>query len=213
MGLSTAERNKRKRERKKKVKEEERKRLEAETSTTQSQLVLDDIEVEYVPEPLVAIAEDPKEQVESNTLNDNKDDSILAVIRRFQNRASVLVSEDERDNSSNHNEAENPISSDEEGGRDDEESNDGQVLSKRKLREMCRPTIAELKNRVERADLVEAHDITSKDPDFLLFLKSVPSTVPVPRHWGRKRKYLQGKVRNFRCRSTFLMYIFSLLFI
>ena len=57
------------------------------------------------------------------------------------------------------------------------------------------PTIAELKNKVERADLVEAHDITSPDPEFLLFLKAQPGTVPVPRHWGRKRKYLQGKVR------------------
>ena len=24
-------------------------------------------------------------------------------------------------------------------------------------------------------------------------LKAVPGSVPVPRHWGRKRKYLQGK--------------------
>jgi Splicing factor 3b, subunit 2 len=192
MGLSTAERNKRKRERKKKAKEEERKLLEVETSTTHSQPASDDIEVEYVPEPLVTIEEDLKGQPYSDNTNGSEDDSISAVIRRFQSRASVLVSEDERDNANNHG-AESPISSDEEG-KENEESNEGTVLSKRKLRELCRPTIAELKNRVERADLVEAHDITSKDPDFLLFLKAVPSTVPVPRHWGRKRKYLQGKV-------------------
>jgi splicing factor 3B subunit 2 len=46
---------------------------------------------------------------------------------------------------------------------------------------------------VSRPDLVEAHDVTAADPEFLLYLKSVPNTVPVPRHWGRKRKYLQGK--------------------
>jgi len=200
MGLSTAERNKRKRERKKKAKEEERKRideLETFSSTTQSQPLSDDIEIEYVPEPIIAIADDPKEQLDNNNTynpsNDDQDDSsISAVLRRFQNRASVLVSEDERDNLNNNQDAESPVNSDDEA-RENEESNDGTVLSKRKLREMCRPTIAELKNRVERADLVEAHDITSKDPDFLLFLKAVPSTVPVPRHWGRKRKYLQGK--------------------
>ena len=41
--------------------------------------------------------------------------------------------------------------------------------------------------------MVEAHDISAPDPDFLIQLKSVSGTVPVPRHWGRKRKYLQGK--------------------
>mmetsp|Transcript_38325 Transcript_38325/g.78116 ORF Transcript_38325/g.78116 Transcript_38325/m.78116 type:complete len:652 (-) Transcript_38325:3367-5322(-) len=66
-------------------------------------------------------------------------------------------------------------------------------VSNRKRREMERPTVAELKNRVKRSDLVEAHDVTAMDPDFLIELKSVPGTVAVPRHWGRKRKYLQGK--------------------
>lgn len=40
---------------------------------------------------------------------------------------------------------------------------------------------------------VEAHDVTAPDPEFLIYLKGVSGTVPVPRHWGRKRKYLQGK--------------------
>ena len=65
------------------------------------------------------------------------------------------------------------------------------------MREKIRPTIAQLKNKVERADLVEAHDITSPDAEFLLFLKAQPGNVSVPRHWGRKRKYLQGKVRMY----------------
>ena len=56
-----------------------------------------------------------------------------------------------------------------------------------------RPSVADLKRRVDRPDLVEAHDITAPDPDFLICLKGHPGTVPVPRHWGRKRKYLQGK--------------------
>ena len=66
-------------------------------------------------------------------------------------------------------------------------------LSKRKQRERNRPTVAELKNQAGRDDLVEAYDVTAPDPIFLLYLKSVPGTVPVPRHWGRKRKYLKGK--------------------
>ena len=58
---------------------------------------------------------------------------------------------------------------------------------------MLRPTVAQLKQNVLHPELVEAHDVTAPDPEFLVYLKSIPGTVPVPRHWGRKRKYLQGK--------------------
>jgi splicing factor 3B subunit 2 len=35
--------------------------------------------------------------------------------------------------------------------------------------------------------------VTAADPKLLVFLKSYRNTVPVPRHWCHKRKYLQGK--------------------
>jgi splicing factor 3B subunit 2 len=41
--------------------------------------------------------------------------------------------------------------------------------------------------------VVEAHDVTSSDPRLLVYLKASRNTVPVPRHWCHKRKYLQGK--------------------
>ena len=47
--------------------------------------------------------------------------------------------------------------------------------------------------RVKRPDLVEAWDITSKNPTFLLQLKSTRNSVPVPKHWSQKRKFLQYK--------------------
>lgn len=34
-------------------------------------------------------------------------------------------------------------------------------------------------------------DATSSDPKLLVFLKSYRNTVPVPRHWCQKRKFLQ----------------------
>merc|ERR1711874_895075 len=37
------------------------------------------------------------------------------------------------------------------------------------------------------------HDVTARDPRLLVHLKSTRNTVPVPRHWCFKRKYLQGK--------------------
>ncbi|GAB6022130.1 Splicing factor 3B subunit 2 [Chamberlinius hualienensis] len=66
-------------------------------------------------------------------------------------------------------------------------------LSKRKLKQLTRLSIAELKQHVNRPDVVEMHDVTAKDPKLLVLLKSTRNTVPVPRHWCFKRKFLQGK--------------------
>ena len=66
-------------------------------------------------------------------------------------------------------------------------------MSKRKLKKLNRLSVAELKQLVTRPDVVEMHDVTAKDPGLLVHLKSIRNTVPVPRHWCFKRKYLQGK--------------------
>jgi splicing factor 3B subunit 2 len=66
-------------------------------------------------------------------------------------------------------------------------------LSKRKLKKLTRLSVAELKQLVGRPDVVEMHDVTARDPKLLVQLKAHRNTVPVPRHWCFKRKYLQGK--------------------
>lgn len=66
-------------------------------------------------------------------------------------------------------------------------------VSKKKKKLMSRLSVAELKQLVQRPDVVEAHDVTSSDPRLLVYLKASRNTVPVPRHWCHKRKYLQGK--------------------
>jgi splicing factor 3B subunit 2 len=53
--------------------------------------------------------------------------------------------------------------------------------------------VAQLKALVKRPDLVEAWDITAPDPLFLCDLKTVKNTIPVPRHWNQKSKFLQTK--------------------
>lgn len=68
-----------------------------------------------------------------------------------------------------------------------------QKLSKRKLKKLTRLSVAELKQLVGRPDVVEMHDVTARDPKLLVQLKAHRNTVPVPRHWCFKRKYLQGK--------------------
>ena len=76
----------------------------------------------------------------------------------------------------------------------DEEEGDGvKKLSKRKRKQMKRMQVAQLKVLVKRPDLVEAWDVTAKDPLLLIQLKSYKNTVPVPRHWSQKRKFLQNK--------------------
>ncbi|XP_032872092.1 splicing factor 3B subunit 2, partial [Amblyraja radiata] len=66
-------------------------------------------------------------------------------------------------------------------------------LSKKKMRRLNRLSVAELKQLVARPDVVEMHDVTAHDPKLLVHLKATRNSVPVPRHWCFKRKYLQGK--------------------
>ncbi|GKY92640.1 hypothetical protein MPSEU_000234100 [Mayamaea pseudoterrestris] len=172
MGLSTAERNRRKREKKKEHRKERQQEEEQEKSLKEKDIQDqngddDDVEIIYVPEDVQV----PEE---------------FDGVRRLQERAAAVITDDERNPHGSGDVAANDSHSDD----DDEEHTS---LSKRKQRDLLRPSVAELKRRVKRPDLVEAHDITAADPDFLLELKSIPGTVPVPRHWGRKRKYLQGK--------------------
>lgn len=76
----------------------------------------------------------------------------------------------------------------------DEEEDDGKKkLSKKKQKLLNRLKIAELKQICERPDVVEVWDVTAPDPQLLVFLKAYRNSVPVPRHWSQKRKYLQGK--------------------
>lgn len=77
---------------------------------------------------------------------------------------------------------------------DDDKKDDGkEKISKRKLKKLTRLSVAELKQLVNRPDVVEMHDVTARDPKLLVQLKAHRNTVQVPRHWCFKRKYLQGK--------------------
>jgi len=85
------------------------------------------------------------------------------------------------------------------GGIDDDSSDEeddedrGPRLSRKQRKKLTRLSVAELKQLVARPDVVEAHDVTSQDPKLLVHIKAYRNTVPVPRHWCHKRKYLTGK--------------------
>lgn len=88
--------------------------------------------------------------------------------------------------------------SEKDGDEDDDdamdvENDEKERISKRKMKKLTRLSVAELKQLVQRPDVVEMHDVTARDPKLLIQLKSHRNTVQVPRHWCFKRKYLQGK--------------------
>ena len=66
-------------------------------------------------------------------------------------------------------------------------------LSKKKKKLLKRIKISELKQIAPRPETVEAWDATSSDPILLVNLKSLRNSVPVPKHWSQKRKFLQNK--------------------
>ena len=181
----------------------------------------DDVEIEYVAEPLsfplagvgdngegVKMEEDGGVSTENGknaaaAAPDGGDgapveqaaaddgDDLQAVMRRFQDRSAVVYVTDEEQ--ANNNESSDKLLNEDAAGDEEEDDDEMANLSKRKLKDMLRPTVAQLKQRVHHPELVEAHDVTAPDPHFLIYLKGISGTVPVPRHWGRKRKYLQGK--------------------
>ncbi|CAM2725455.1 unnamed protein product [Rotaria socialis] len=77
--------------------------------------------------------------------------------------------------------------------KDDDDEEENKKKSKKQQKRETRLTVAQLKQLVIRPDVVEMFDVTAKDPKLLVHLKATRNTVPVPRHWCAKRKYLQGK--------------------
>jgi splicing factor 3B subunit 2 len=183
MALTTAERNKRKRERKKREREEQQKLEEQKQNDASAESAAPAVEIEYV-------AELPRLENNDEAF---QEEEMQQVLHRFQSRAAVYVSEDEGEVKPQPSVAEGIPTQDPTAEPVDEEEEEETTISKRKLKSLLRPTVSQLKQRVSHPELVEAHDVTAPDPEFLIYLKGIPGTVPVPRHWGRKRKYLQGK--------------------
>ena len=55
--------------------------------------------------------------------------------------------------------------------QEEEEPKESTKLSKKKLRKLNRLTVAQLKQLVDRPDVVEMHDVTAQDPKLLIHLK------------------------------------------
>jgi splicing factor 3B subunit 2 len=75
----------------------------------------------------------------------------------------------------------------------DEEEDVGPRISKKKLKQLNKLSIAELKSLVQNPEVVEWYDVSSSDPRLLVQIKAQRNIVPVPTHWSLKREYLSSK--------------------
>ncbi|EKX72774.1 conserved hypothetical protein [Theileria equi strain WA] len=77
---------------------------------------------------------------------------------------------------------------------DSEEDEAHKTMSAKKLfKLMNRPTLAQLKQAADKPEVVEIWDTTASDPKFLVHLKGLRNTIPVPAHWSEKTRYMQGR--------------------
>ncbi|PKI40126.1 hypothetical protein CRG98_039498 [Punica granatum] len=146
---------------------------------TVPQEIMEKVEVEYVPE--------------KPDLEDGLDEEFRKIFEKFSFGETVgsQETEDKKDDAENAATKNKDDSDSEEEEQNNEQKEKGVSNKKKKLQR--RMKIAELKQICSRPDVVEIWDANAADPKLLVFLKSYRNTVPVPRHWSQKRKFLQGK--------------------
>jgi len=136
--------------------------------------VVDEVEIEYVAvNPLDEIPDDP---------------NFSEFAQIFEKFTKV-----EENSEAGAGQAEITTISLAEQSKEEEEEDSTKKQSKKQKKREKRLSIAVLKTLVKKPEVVETWDVTSADPALLVHLKSYRNTVPVPRHWNQKRKYLQGK--------------------
>ncbi|XP_068652603.1 uncharacterized protein [Aristolochia californica] len=144
------------------------------------QQALEQVEIEYVPE---------KADFEDGLIEDFKH---IFEKFSFSDAAGDSEGKEKLDDAATDAAAKKKADSDSEEEDEDAQQKEKGVSNKKKKLQR-RMKIAELKQICSRPDVVEVWDATAADPKLLVYLKSYRNTVPVPRHWCQKRKFLQGK--------------------
>jgi len=148
----------------------------------------DNVEVEYVQENISIPKWDP------NYVAFNKIFEAFKIEPKVETKKKDVEAEKTAEKAPDPKPKEvDPLLNDDSDDEDGEKEEEAPKLSKKKLKKASRMEIAQLKQLVSRPDVVEMHDVNSRDPKLLVFLKAYKNTVPVPRHWCFKRKYLAGK--------------------
>eukprot|EP00892_Ulva_mutabilis_P010184 jgi/Ulvmu1/7538/UM037_0082.1 len=166
--------------------------------------------IEYVPEPLTAL-EALSQAVKNAAIDDNPYDGLSGLevsegagkqkdLDELQRIAQhFAVSEDAVALDDTSAVTEQPLITTEVVTEKEDEKPDPDEAAKsnreikRERNELTSQMISQLKQECARPEVVEVWDIRARDPKLLVYLKAYRNTVPVPRHWSQKRKYLQGK--------------------
>ncbi|KAH3853443.1 splicing factor 3B subunit 2-like isoform X2 [Dreissena polymorpha] len=173
--------------RKKKKKKARKNRLTQQTAPSDLESADPDVQIEYVQEQLDLDPTDPNYFTFSKIFEAFKitDESARDALKQ----AEVAPEKPAEPAKKVHD----PDADDSDEEMEKKADDDGPKLSKKKLKKLTRLSVAQLKQLVTRPDVVEMHDVTAQDPKLLVHLKATRNSVPVPRHWCFKRKYLQGK--------------------
>ncbi|OMO65606.1 PSP, proline-rich [Corchorus olitorius] len=115
------------------------------------------------------------------------DDGIDEEFKKIFEKFSFAVSEEETGKKDEFADAKKKADSDSEEDYQQKEKGTSNKKKKKRMKN------GELKKICSRPDVVEAWDATAADPKLLVLFKAYRNTVPVPRHWCQKRKYLEGK--------------------
>jgi splicing factor 3B subunit 2 len=143
------------------------------------------VEIEYVAAPLPF-----------DGAGDAATEEFTAIFRRFEARGGGDPAADAADAAAAAEAAAagDATAMDADGDGDDDGDEGGEAtLSKKKAKALRRMAIGELKQHCRRPEVVEVWDVTAPDPTLLVHLKAYRNSVPVPRHWSQKRKFLAGK--------------------
>ncbi|ORZ10807.1 hypothetical protein BCR42DRAFT_333185 [Absidia repens] len=183
----TQEPRKRNRKKSKKQKAEEEAARRQNTEKQDIDNDLKDVEFEYVVQPMDA------ERLKTLDGMANLQDDVL---NQFSDIFRYFQKGKEEDEALDNEPTATDNKTTGEGEIDDNDSdteNKDQALSKKKMKQLTRLSVAELKQLVSKPEAVEWWDVNADDPKLLVQLKSYRNTVPVPVHWSQKRKYLQNK--------------------
>lgn len=180
--------NKKKKKKKKAKKNRFQDQKTKQQSKTPEKKPEEEVNIEYVQEQLELDPTDPNYHTFSKIFETFKITEVEKPKDKVEEKQADKLAEKPK-----------PVSMAEDADSDDDldenagNEDDANKISKKKLKKLTRLSVAQLKQLVTRPDVVEMHDVTAKDPRLLVHLKATRNTVPVPRHWCYKRKYLQGK--------------------
>ena len=121
------------------------------------------------------------------------DDPAYSQFRKVFNRFAVDDEGDDQINKDAPGKGEIYYSDDDDVPMAEDEDTQAAAISRKRARKLNRPSVAHLKQLVDKPEIVEWTDVSAADPTLLIHLRGYRNMIRVPDHWGQKRDYLASK--------------------